>query len=520
MKMAVEKAIGNIGNIPRSFEALMFSIYGAAVMSMKDEECQHRFCETRKTLLSRYISATRIALSRANFMATMSLVVLQALVLHIISVRDIYEPRAIWTLTGIAIRIAQGMGLERDGAALGLPPFETEIRRRIWWTLKNHDFRTAELCGLTKFRDLDMSPESTKGPTNINDDQLYPCMPSLPVGESNKLTDVVFVSLKHEFASCAACRIAKFRHQGKGSSQWDLHTETDRVDMEEYFKNIEANLETKYIRHCDPSKPLHLLTMLIARFSINTIHFIIYHPRRWSSLEQTPLPIRQRIWEISINLLEQYNMMLSNPQLSRFAWHAAYYQQWHATIHVLDTLRANPRLPEAEKAWDLIFTIYEHTPLDTNKPIHIAVGNLCLKAYAEWEAVHQALPTPKFISQLRQQGEASRAKKQAKHNQPGAPGYHNRSRSQTQRSSTNVFYSTDRIEEAVIQKETDEYMSGVSQPDGGFTENNPNWLIENFEEVLNMDQNMLAREFNTATGTIAWDQWDAWLADSNVNMLP
>lgn len=458
-------------------------------------------------------------------MATMSLVVLQALVLHIISVRDIYEPRAIWSITGVAVRIAQGMGLERDGAALGLPPFETEIRRRIWWTLKNHDFRTAELCGLTKFRDLDMGPDSTKGPTNINDDQLYPGMPSLPVGEPNKLTDVVFIALKHEFASCAAGRIAKFRHQGKGSSQWDLHRETDRVEMKEYFKKIEENLETNYIRHCDPSKPLHLVTMLIARFSINTIHFIIYHPRRWTSLEQTPLPVRQRIWEISINLLEQYNMMLSNPQLSRFAWHAAYYQQWHATIHVLDTLRANPRLPEAEKAWQLICTIYEHTPLDTKKPIHTAVGNLCLKAYAEWEAVYQSFPTPEFISQLRQQREASRAKKQAKRCLPDAPENHGRSRSRNGGLNTDIFHLAGNLQDASLQEGANAYMSNVSQP-GGSTGENLNWLIngfENLEDVLTMDQNdLLTRELNTGTnfaGTITWDQWDAWLADSNLSPL-
>ena len=61
-------------------------------------------------------------------MGTTSLVVLQALVLHLLSVRDIYEPRAVWSLTGVAVRIAQGMGLERDGVFLGLPPFETEMR--------------------------------------------------------------------------------------------------------------------------------------------------------------------------------------------------------------------------------------------------------------------------------------------------------------------------------------------------------------------------------------------------------
>lgn len=162
LRPATQKSASNIGTIPRSFEALMFAIYGAGVMSVKDDECKQRLCEPRKILLSRYISATRAVLSRAKFMGIISLVVPQASVLHLLSVRDIYKPRTLWSLTSVAVRIAQGMDLERDGVSLGLPPFETEMRRRIWWLLKTHDFRTAELCGLAKFRDLDTGAESTK----------------------------------------------------------------------------------------------------------------------------------------------------------------------------------------------------------------------------------------------------------------------------------------------------------------------------------------------------------------------
>ncbi|RFU28617.1 hypothetical protein B7463_g7741, partial [Scytalidium lignicola] len=79
----IEKAASNIRAVPRSFEALMFAIYSAAVMSLTDDECRQRLCEPRKVLLSRYISATKAALSCARFMETTSLVVLQALIVHL-----------------------------------------------------------------------------------------------------------------------------------------------------------------------------------------------------------------------------------------------------------------------------------------------------------------------------------------------------------------------------------------------------------------------------------------------------
>jgi hypothetical protein len=155
LQPAFKKTLADLsGAVPRGFEALMFAIYSTAIMSLSDEECIQRFSEPHRSLLSRYTRATSVALSRARFMGTTSLVVLQALVLHLLAVRDIYEPRALYSLIGVAVRIAQVMGLERDGTFLGLTPFETELRRRIWWQLKMHDFRTAELCGLAKFRDL------------------------------------------------------------------------------------------------------------------------------------------------------------------------------------------------------------------------------------------------------------------------------------------------------------------------------------------------------------------------------
>lgn len=333
LRPAIERAASNVNAIPRTFQPLMFAIYGAAIMSLKDEECKQKFNQPRKALLLRYTSATKAALSRANFMGTTSLVVLQALVLHLIATRDIYQPRTIWSLTGVAVRIAQGMGLERDGATLSLPPFETEMRRRVWWLLKSHDFRTAELCGLSKFRDLDTSDDCTKWPTNVNDSQLYPGMPSF-VAESNKLTDCVFIALRGEMSYFAGGRIAKFRQQGKGPSQWDLHTR-DKGEMDQAIKEVEELLEMKFLRYCDPSQPLHLMAMVMVRLSLNVMRFLSNHPRRWASIEQTPLSERQWIWEVSLKLLEQHNMVLSNPLLKQFAWHAPYFQQWHSFLHIL-----------------------------------------------------------------------------------------------------------------------------------------------------------------------------------------
>ncbi|CAM1508626.1 Fc.00g054740.m01.CDS01 [Cosmosporella sp. VM-42] len=549
LRSAIEKAARDIEAIPRTFEALMFAIYSAAVMSMTDDDCKQKLFEPRKVLLSRYISATKVALSRAKFMGTTSLVILQALVIHLIAVRDVYEPRVVWSLTGVAVRIAQGMGLERDGVHLSVPPFETEMRRRIWWQLKMHDFRTAELCGVGKFQDLHTGAECTNWPTSINDDQLHPGMTSL-MPETNKLTDVVFVSLKCELLNFAASRVTNLRRQGKTSSPWDPQTpggDTDGID--ESFKEIEDLLETKYLRYCDPSQPLHLMAMLMARCSINIVRFMSHHPRRWASIEATPLPERQWVWEICIKLLEQHNMLQSNPQLKQFAWHAPYFQQWHAIIYVLDTLRADPLNADAEKAWKHIGSTYRNNPdlvFDMRKPIHVAVGGLCLKAYLNREAALQngtirPPPIPDFIVQLRQQLEAVKTRREERYAKSS------QSKDRVSDSQANSFSNapiprptsenainnlSDALDSTCLKQSTTSLPPPGLTP-GGITGSPERDLFRSIYwfddgQIGDINDASLHLRFmpdqdcdmeNSATQTITWDQWDSWLADSNV-ILP
>ena len=540
LQPAIQKAASNVETVPRGFEALMFAIYGAAVMSLKDDECKQRLGEPRKILVSRYTSAAKVALSRAKFMGTSSLVVLQALVLHLLSVRDIYAPRAVWSLTGVAVRIAQSMGLERDGAPLGLPPFETELRRRIWWQLKTHDFRTAELCGLSKFRDLDTGPGSTQWPTNINDDQFYPGMPSL-VAESIALTDNIFIAVRYELARFAATRVDKFRQSGIDPNRWDLIATENKVMGDEALREIEELLETKYLRYCDPTQPLHLLTMLTVRLSMNNVRFLTHHPRRWASIEQTPLSERQMVWELSIKLLEQYTMWQSNPQLKQFAWHAAYFRQWPAFIHILDTLRANPQTAQADKAWQLIGSLYENNPgmvFETRKPIYVAVGNLCLKAHSAREAALQNQnlsppPTAEFILQLRQQREVAKAKRQAKSSRPEDQVSHGQANAYDTSlgPDANMASLSNTLDSTYLQQST------TSNPPsftglGGVTEGDSFWSINGFDDsqlgnlddVMNLDpEYMLAQDQSMEENDaqpITWEQWDAWLVDFNAIRPP
>ncbi|KAH3934527.1 hypothetical protein HBH70_048500 [Parastagonospora nodorum] len=545
LRPVVERAIGDVTNIPRNLEALISAILGAGILSLKDRDCQQRFGETRRSMLSKYSSATEAALSRAKFMATTSLVVLQALVIHLYSVRDVYEPRTVWTLTGVAVRIAQGLSLDRDGTTLGLSPFDTEIRRRIWWQLKSHDFRTAELCGLAKFRDIETSPESTKWPSNIGGNDLHPKMSSLEI-TSTGLTDAAFVAFKFEMTKFAAGRISIFRKRGIDSSQWNLDIPgNDKEEIQTSAETLREALEMKYLRYCDPSQPLHLVLLLVGRYGMNIVTFLTHHPRRWAKMEHVTPTERVLVWDGSIKLLDQYSMMQSNPIIQQFAWHArklhlcrvelfvqtamyfqiiaiTYFIQWHAFIHVLDTLRAEPLRSDALKAWQLVESIYESTPelgSDLKKPIHVAIGNLCLKAYRARETAllsnkMYSAPTPTFIRNLRHRRENAIEKRKARE-------------AKMQRSSEDNFVS--RLEfghsdaTQSLHQSTSTNTPKHNQADTA-TEVDPLRLFDGFDDNLANELYMdldfdLPSDYSMqdyAHEPIDWSQWDAWLANSNV----
>jgi hypothetical protein len=113
--------------------------------------------------------------------------------------------------------------------------------------------------------------------------------------------------------------------------------------------------------------------------------------------------------------------MKLSPQLRCFAWNVPYFIQWHAVIHVLDMLRTDPLHPDAVKAWRLIDTMYKINSemlLSTDKPIFIAVGNLCLKAFSARTTAltkeKRALSDPpEYITKLQEQRQGAKTRREA-----------------------------------------------------------------------------------------------------------
>ncbi|KAF2092769.1 mitogen-activated protein kinase [Rhizodiscina lignyota] len=539
LQSAIEKAVINIEDIPAGFEALMFAIYSMAVLSLTEDECTEFLRETRAIMLSSFVAATKAALSRAGFMSSTSIVVLQALVLHIFSIRDTYDPRAVWSLTGLALRVAEGMGMRIDGTLLGLSLFETEIRRRVWWQLRMHDFRAAELAGQAKFRDFEIDETTPKKPANVNDSDLSPVMRQAPP-ESTKPTEMTWCALRSDLATFAHTQMARMRKRGKAGLASEEYAALDDLQLKDKsIKEMEDLIETKYLRFCDPSQPLHLMTLLGARLSLNLVRFQAHHPRRWAKLEHVSASEQEFVWGTVLQLLEQYNMLQSNPQLRRFAWNTPYFIQWHAVIHVLDTLQADPLRLDAEKAWGLIDALYQNNPdmlLSINKPIVAAVGNLCLRAYSARAGAlakqKGRLPgPPEYINKLRELREVAKARVEGRiARSKGQEAIGGEAR--LTRTEANVTWpdTNPRPVEARVEASRQQYPVAKQPPNpipgSTLTQDDAFWLSDALvnsniasgaAEMMNLDMDTILAEdywLDTSNGDgIDWGQWDAWFGN-------
>lgn len=512
--------------ISKPLSALLAAICSTAVMSLNDCDCLKDLGDSRAVLLSKYIKTTQTALTRARFIETTDLRVLQALALHLLSIQETSTPRTLWGLAGVAIRISQAMGLDRDGLYLGLSHFESELRRRLWWFLKTYDHRFADLCGLSKFRDLNLNPESPNWPANVDDAHLHPEMSTMPEAPRG-LTDAAFIAVKYEFVSFAAGRVANLRQQGKTADEIDqqLPHEGGQEATQVMLDEVQELLETKYLRYCDPSKPLHLMTSLMARAAINTIQFLAHHPRHWPDRQGAASDERETAWKISIKLMEQLNILQSNPLLKPYAWYAAFVMQFHALIHVLDTLYEEPLVEGYQKAWDLIAGIYESNTgmiSDTRKPIHLAIGGLCLKAYKKRTTALQQkgmapVRDPGYIVELqRQRATAYRMRRTPKTSRCGV-GQSSMREGHSDSANDSTTLGSDQARDASHISRSD----GLDSSSHGYANKasyGPSELGTNSSGTM-MDFGLDLAGWDTlededGKSHIPWEQWDAWVAAS------
>ncbi|KAH7417597.1 hypothetical protein BKA64DRAFT_304066 [Cadophora sp. MPI-SDFR-AT-0126] len=409
VQLQILEASADLENVSKEMETLMFGIYAAAICSLSDTECTTMFGEEKEVLRLRYSGGARQALHRAGLLRTSNLTILQGFVLYLISCLNFHiDPRSLFCLTGIAVRIAQRMGLCYDGASYGLQPFEIEMRRRLWWQIMLLDFRVAEFSGAGC--SILTHVWTTKFPLNVNDSDLYPDMRD-PPAEHNGVTEMVYV--------LTLCEITSYFNKMR-SSNISLQIKDKEID------DLAAHLEKTYLQYCDPSIPLHILSMLMARTRIAKLHMGPYHPYIVKS-KTMGVAEKEALFSLSLQMLQDHNTLMGSNAMKNFFWHVVMNLPLPAHVYLLTALKTRVQDQMSDKAWDafaeffrLRMMLWERSDTVRQKKsaLHAAFANLTVKA---WDAREKALPgieVPPMVSMMREEVRAKKSPKEPMNKTP------------------------------------------------------------------------------------------------------
>ncbi|KAJ6086252.1 hypothetical protein N7486_010533 [Penicillium sp. IBT 16267x] len=106
-----------------------------------------------------------------------SLPLLQALTLMANYLQKRNLPNSGFAILGIAMNMAQSLGMHREFSAASISPFEMEIRRRVWWTIYIFDSGARLTFGRPT---LSLGGVNVQLPHNLNDRDLAVDMDVLP----------------------------------------------------------------------------------------------------------------------------------------------------------------------------------------------------------------------------------------------------------------------------------------------------------------------------------------------------
>ena len=317
------------------------------------------------------------------------------------------DPQSLSSILGVAIRIAQRMGLHCETAHAKCTPFEAEMRRRLWWSLVIFDTRVCELAGNTFGTMLNPTWDCAT-PLNVNDFDLQPEM-KVPPSVQGRYTEALFTVVRSELSDCV-------RHS-------DFHLDFTIPPLKNVAKDVlrdsiskigelgtvERMIEEKFLKDCDPENPFHFVTIWMARYHFARNRLIENFSRFSSSpIKQTDAHRDDGI-SCSLAMLKCDTKLMTSPHSKGHQWLIAVWFPFPAYIQLVQDLKKRPTSDHAEETWEIISDNYEahfkHAE-ESVSPFLRVFAKFILRAWEAREVLfnqsHESPLPPRAVLHLRQ----------------------------------------------------------------------------------------------------------------------
>ncbi|KAI1123588.1 hypothetical protein F5Y10DRAFT_280817 [Nemania abortiva] len=373
-QMARHSRGSGITQLSPANEALMFSIYYAAVTSMEDDDVLHNFGSTKTDLNLKYRLGLEHALAKADFLNVPDIILVQAFAIFLLLVRRHDSPRFVWMMTGLAIRMGQALGLHRDGTHFkNLTPYEVDIRRRVWYLLCSIDVRASEDQG-TDFT-IQYGSFDTKLPLNINDDDIDVHTKETPT-ERQGVTDMTLPIVSLEISNISR----QMMSPGVGFEEQNRLIDT-----------IYSTLEERYLRFSSESGNIaYWVIVVTTRLVVAKLTLFTHLPVLFSSPgEHFSDEVRNKLLVAAIEVAELNHALNAEKACRQWRWVYQTYTHWHAVVYLLLDICRRPWSPIVDRAWTALrspWLIPAKSRLDKDVRTWVPLRKLMFKAKSHRDA--------------------------------------------------------------------------------------------------------------------------------------
>ncbi|KAH7156723.1 fungal-specific transcription factor domain-containing protein [Dactylonectria macrodidyma] len=328
----------DLSSLSPANEALVFSISYAAVTSMEEDDVMDNFGATKAELNFKYRLGLEHALAKADFLNSPDIVLVQAFTIFLFLVRRHDSPKFVWMMTGLAIRMAQAIGLHRDGSHFeNLSPYEVQMRRRVWWSICMLDIRASEDQGT----DYTIASGSfdTKLPLNIDDANITPNTKEMPA--------------EHQGITCMSIALVSYEMCEVTRQMMAPGAKPSLEEQSRLLNSLYEKLENGYLQYSTETWSIASLVMITCtRLVIAKLRLLIYLPVLFSPpSERFSDELRNRLLVAALEVAEYNHALNAEPEHRHWRWIYQTYTHWYAIVFLLIEVSRRPWSPIVERAW-------------------------------------------------------------------------------------------------------------------------------------------------------------------------
>ena len=309
-------------------------------------------------LLARYRLGTEQALEQSDVLNAPDTTLLQALAIYLAVLQYTGEARFAWSLTGVLVRLAASMKIQRDGSNLtNVSPFEAEMRRRLWWQICLIDSRSEDLQ-VSAYK-IGEGMFDSQMPANTEDVILDPGMRTSPILMESWTGMTIFL------IRCEVWKLSR-RLQSVTAASSILSDTEERLEL---FQKCQAKVENTYLKYHNPNEPIHAFVATMTRLFLTKVRLTLYIKQQSAKITQlarNDSSQNDKVFMSSLLIIEYTYALQNEPSWSDWRWQIQGGQPpWHALNAVLTQL--------CTRSWDLTCDRAWSSAMDTFNSLSEAV---------------------------------------------------------------------------------------------------------------------------------------------------